>query len=508
MKLRTLVIPFLVSLGTLEAKSTFRRKKDSVIAIYPDEQPVYSSVDGELSVSLSLGEAMYESDSLKQKVIGYNGKIGGPTLRVKPGDTLKIHFTNNLPPEACNTSVPEMWNQYHGVSVTNLHLHGMRVPDAVNPWKLKIEAGQSYNFTVKIPNDHQGGTNWYHPHSQGSSTLQAGGGGLGLLIVEDEKDDLPKEVLNLPEVNLRIQFFNFTYLQQDFATGTAGSYVPLCKQHCLPAENRGQCNEYFYENGPDAGKYNTTFAPDGLEYETLLVNGVEKPTIKIAKGQWYRFRTLFVPTRFRTIEPSILADECEFKLLAKDGKYIPIAPRDVHSGFMASGARADFLVRCNEAGTYEFRSLSESRDSSNWISSQKLPSLDRIIAYLEVGSDKTPKGKAPKGRILRKREKDEIPLFQVARPCYLPDMTSIEPDHSSHIVLSGLTPDVPAWEIIPGSRPECCSKISYYAVNTEGPLSPSFQYTGPEDPDNFAFKLSSGSIWEVDFYVASIHPWH
>jgi len=73
-------------LGTLEAKSTFR-KKDSVIAIYPDEQPVYSSVDGELSVSLSLGEAMYESVSLKQKVIGYNGKIGGPTLRVKPGKT-------------------------------------------------------------------------------------------------------------------------------------------------------------------------------------------------------------------------------------------------------------------------------------------------------------------------------------------------------------------------------------------------------------------------------------
>jgi len=58
------------------------------------------------------------------------------------GDTLKIHFTNLLPAEACNTSVPEMWNQYHGVSTTNLHLHGMHVPDAVNPFKLKIEAGE------------------------------------------------------------------------------------------------------------------------------------------------------------------------------------------------------------------------------------------------------------------------------------------------------------------------------------------------------------------------------
>ena len=80
MKLWAPIIAFFFSslLGELEAKN---------IAIYPDEQPVYSSVDGELSVSLSLGEAMYESDSLKQKVIGYNGKIGGPTLRVKPGKT-------------------------------------------------------------------------------------------------------------------------------------------------------------------------------------------------------------------------------------------------------------------------------------------------------------------------------------------------------------------------------------------------------------------------------------
>ena len=95
------------------------------------------------------------------------------------GDTLKIHFMNLLPAEACNISVPKTWNQYHGVSTTNLYLHVCMYPDAVNPFKLKIEAGESYHFTVKIPNDHQGGTNWYHPHSHGASTLQAGGGGLG-----------------------------------------------------------------------------------------------------------------------------------------------------------------------------------------------------------------------------------------------------------------------------------------------------------------------------------------
>ena len=55
------------------------------------------------------------------------------------------------------------------------------------------------------------------------------------------------------------------------------------------------------------------------------------------------------------------------------------------SGFMASGSRADFPVMCNEAGTYDFKSLSESRDSSNWIASQKKLTLDRIIAYFSWG---------------------------------------------------------------------------------------------------------------------------
>ena len=48
---------------------------------------------------------------------------------------------------------------------------------------------------------------------------------------------------------------------------------------------------------------------------------------------------------------------------------------------MASGSRADFPVMCNEVGTYDFKSLSESRDSSNWIASQKKLTLDRLIAY-------------------------------------------------------------------------------------------------------------------------------
>ncbi len=60
--------------------------KNNNAAIYPDAQTTYSSKGGELSVTLTIGQAIYKSDTLTQKVIGYNGHVGGPTLRVKRGE--------------------------------------------------------------------------------------------------------------------------------------------------------------------------------------------------------------------------------------------------------------------------------------------------------------------------------------------------------------------------------------------------------------------------------------
>lgn len=59
-------------------------------ADYPDEHRVYRSKKGELKVTLSLGEALYKSDTLTQKVIGFNGFVGGPTLRVKRGEKSEV----------------------------------------------------------------------------------------------------------------------------------------------------------------------------------------------------------------------------------------------------------------------------------------------------------------------------------------------------------------------------------------------------------------------------------
>mmetsp|Transcript_5813 Transcript_5813/g.11370 ORF Transcript_5813/g.11370 Transcript_5813/m.11370 type:complete len:655 (-) Transcript_5813:21-1985(-) len=464
------------------------------VADYPDDQPVFSSTEGdsgELNVTLTIGQAMYTSadGSLVQKVVGYNGFLGGPTLRVKPGDTLRITLENNLPEEPCDTNVRELWNTFHAISATNLHIHGLFVSEDTNPTHVKIHPGESHEYVIKIPEGHQGGTHWYHPHVAGATTIQAGGGAVGLLIVEDDEGDLPTVVADMPEINLRIQHLDFSYLQNSFVTSPRGGYLSSCNRFCVPEVNRGNCSVYFFEDGPDQGAYNTNIAPDRLPFGTLTVNGLEMPDIIITAGQWYRMRTLFVPTTTRTLEPSLAG--CDFKLLAKDGVYIPIAPRDIHAAYMASGNRADFLVRCKDPGTYEFKSLMEGRDSS-W----KSFSLSRVMARIIV--------EEPAAGDLALTE---IPKFNAARPCYLPDMRETTADESYYFIQSGLTPPLPDGEEYPEFRPSWTSQnISFAAMNAAGPLSPPDLERGGRSA--YDFNLTLGTILDIDFFAPQVHPLH
>lgn len=124
-------------------------------------QTIYSE-NGRLETTLAIGEALYENPTtgLKQRMIGYNGIIGGPTLHLQPGDNLVLTLKNDLPPEPCNTFVPELFNQYHGVDITNLHFHGLHISEALNPIHLELRPGQNYTYNIRIPEGHSGGTFW------------------------------------------------------------------------------------------------------------------------------------------------------------------------------------------------------------------------------------------------------------------------------------------------------------------------------------------------------------
>jgi suppressor of ftsI len=128
-----------------------------------------------------------------RKVTGkaYNGSYVGPTLRLRPGDTLDLTLINRL------------------AEPTNLHFHGMHVsPTGLsdNIFRM-IGAGQTARYVVKLPLDIDPGLYWYHPHHHTNSEEQVFSGLSGLIIVEGLPALLPPHLRNIPDKTFALKDF-------------------------------------------------------------------------------------------------------------------------------------------------------------------------------------------------------------------------------------------------------------------------------------------------------------
>jgi FtsP/CotA-like multicopper oxidase with cupredoxin domain len=106
----------------------------------------------------------------------YNSGLPGPTIEAGLGDTLIVHFYNDLP------------------EATTIHWHGVDTPatmDGSNIAQLAVEPGEyfRYEFTLLKPS-----LFWYHPHIR--TNVQVENGLYGALIVRDPEGEAG---LNLPK---------------------------------------------------------------------------------------------------------------------------------------------------------------------------------------------------------------------------------------------------------------------------------------------------------------------
>ena len=72
--------------------------------------PVYHSNNGLLELDLEAKEHLVNLSGQQAYLLTYNGQIPTPRLEAKPGDKVRIHFTNNLQ------------------QPTNIHYHGLHIP--------------------------------------------------------------------------------------------------------------------------------------------------------------------------------------------------------------------------------------------------------------------------------------------------------------------------------------------------------------------------------------------
>ncbi|MEO0377629.1 MAG: multicopper oxidase family protein [Cyanobacteria bacterium P01_A01_bin.17] len=289
----------ILSAGTTTAallSQCFRQQSQSgVSGTALAQTQTYHSEGGLLSVNLEANAERVQLGNRRANLLTYNGQVPGPRIEAKPGDTVRIRFTNRL-------SQP-----------TNFHYHGLHIPPTGTGDNvfLEIPSGESYTYEFQIPQNHPAGTFWYHPHYHGLVAEQLFGGLAGLFIVRGELDEIP-------EIKAAREEF---LVLKDFALDPRGNIL----QPGHMAEMTGRIGDL------------------------LTVNGQFNPGLQISKGGLLRLRLLnAAASRFFQLS----LQEHPFYLIATDGGAIS-EPVELNTLVLAPGERVEVLVRgIQESGQY------------------------------------------------------------------------------------------------------------------------------------------------------------
>jgi FtsP/CotA-like multicopper oxidase with cupredoxin domain len=247
--------------------------------VQPEEN---RSVDGQLQVRLEAAPGRILLGDRQAMAMGYNGSIPGPTLRIRPGDVLKIKLVNKL------------------ARPTNLHVHGLHVSPEGNGDNIfiSVEPGGTFDYEYKLPADHPPGVYWYHPHHHGMVADQIFAGLFGAIVVED-----PEPIETSAERVLVVS---------DTTLDGLGNIL------AVPALERMM----------------------GREGQLILVNGQSNPQFTARPGERERWRIINAcVARYLRLR----LDGQQLQLLGMDsGRYAK--PETVDDLLLTPGNRADLLV--------------------------------------------------------------------------------------------------------------------------------------------------------------------
>ncbi|MDC5697913.1 multicopper oxidase family protein [Intrasporangium calvum] len=281
---------------------------------------VLTSTGGRLEVELVAGRGVTLAGRETQ-ALGYNGSSPGPTLHVRPGDTLRVRLTNRLD------------------EATNLHTHGLHVsPEGRSDNIFRVVGpGESGDYEFAIPADHPAGTFWYHPHHHGTVADQLFGGLFGALIVAGADDpDLPERLLVVSDISL--------------------------------------------DAGGRPAKPSLPEIMAGREGDLVLVNGQRLPRLDVVAGVTERWRFVNAcVSRFVRLQ----LDGHRLGLLGLDGQALG-PPMDVDAVTLAPGNRADLVVSLQRAGRHTLRTLAVDRGGMGMMMGSNDTSRETALAEVRA----------------------------------------------------------------------------------------------------------------------------
>ena len=250
------------------------------------EPRVLSSRDGVLELDLEAASTRVQVGGREASVQTFNGSLPGPTLRVAPGDTIRVTMTNRLE------------------APTNLHVHGLHVSpegNGDNPF-LSIAPGESFDYEFVLPDDHPPGTYWYHPHRHGHVADQVAAGLYGAIIVEDLEP--------VPAARERVMVVS------DLSLDASGNLAEVNQMQQMM----------------------------GREGDVVLVNGQVRPRLTAAPGERERWRIVNAcPSRYLRLQ----LEGQQVQLLSRDLGRLPV-PEEITEVLLAPGNRVELLVETAE----------------------------------------------------------------------------------------------------------------------------------------------------------------
>lgn len=414
---------------------------------------------------------------------GY-GSIPGPTIVVKPGQTLEIKLENALGTNAakeCTTALlgmPKSPMSICNLNTTNLHTHGLHTSAKGNGDNIfiKVEPGEKFTYRIEIPKNHMPGIHWYHPHQHHATSSQAGGGAHGAIVVEAPLGYLPTQVEKMPT---KVMVFSLVNVPGNTRIETWGE-GNLWRKTYLVESMLGSV--FGQRLGTVMGMvghhlinfmslFNRSYAPQ------VVINGQWRPTLSVKSGEWVRIQMVMASIELfvelyetgHSERDDLIGGKggkggkgsddqggkvgkggnvlnitaklkkkhrdpiCQFRLLAKDGVYLHDAPRTVERIYMASGSRVEVAMACT---------------------CPRPPCEVHMDFYARFGEFATgatgptyyeSKGEAMRINVLPGESSgppQEIAKFTVQRPCYLVDLrkASVKKKNVHTLELRGQVP--------------------------------------------------------------------
>lgn len=226
----------------------------------------------------------------------YNGCPSGPTISIKPGNTLKLNFTNNLPLNPNDGTCPSQPDHVtpHCFNNTNIHTHGLHISPsgsadnvliALPPSGGKPTSANTHQYVYSIPSTHPSGTFWYHAHLHGSTAIDVASGMAGVLIVRGSRQAragmtdgsadidtiLRRRLFGLPLTEHVMLFQQIEYACFSDATSTVPLLDPTTGEWICPSGKVGEIRGYNNQLGfvPDT----RTGAPAGAVNSSWIISG-------------------------------------------------------------------------------------------------------------------------------------------------------------------------------------------------------------------------------------------